>query len=118
MLTSLHPADLADAISRAALAASRARLLPRRWVAVAVEHNGLRYVVVLGQHPMLPVAAVYRIRSDLRLKRMVRPPWAVLHLARTIAETGPAVMVPHPGMTAGQVMTDARMEQLPRCEHS
>jgi hypothetical protein len=104
----LSPAELDDAISRAALAASRARLLPDRWVAVPVEHDGLLYIVVLSYSPTLPVAAIYRVRADRRLKRIVRPPRPVPNLARTMAATGRMKVVPHPSMQAGVWMTDAR----------
>jgi hypothetical protein len=104
----LHPADVDDAIGRATRAANRARVLPRWWVALAVQCSGRWYVVVLGRPPAYPVAAVYRIRPDLRLKRIVRWPWPLPNLARNMLGTTPLQQVEQPGQREGWTMTSAR----------
>lgn len=105
----LSPTQLQDAVSRAARAASQARALPDWWVATAVEHGALWYVVILGRPPYFPLAAVYRIRPDRRLKRIVRPPALLANHARRLVETQPTRLVPHPGQEAGQAMVWARL---------
>lgn len=118
----MHPDNLSDAISRATKAANRAGALPRRWVALAVEAFGRWYVVVLAPPPGYPVAAVYRIRPDLRLKRLVRWPWPLANLARAKLGTTPLQEVEHPGLREGWAMTRARLrrgvEQRARCGSS
>jgi hypothetical protein len=111
----LSPDDLQDAIGRATKAANRARVLPRRWVALAVECWGRWYVVVLAARPGYPLAAVYRVRPDRRLRRIVRPPWNLPNLARVKVGTTPMVEVEHPGLREGWLMTSARLEQRARC---
>lgn len=115
----MHPDDLRDAIGRATKAANRARVLPHRWVAVAVECGGGRwYVVVLGWSPRWPLAAVYRVRPDLRLRRIVRPPWNLPKLARTKVGTIPLLEADRPGQYEGWLMTSTRLEQRARCGSS
>ena len=106
----LHPADLDDAIARAARAANRARALPHWWVAFGVETLGRWYVVILGPPPHHRVAAIYRIRPDLRLKRIVRPPRNLPRLARNKVGTTPVRQVEHPGDREGWTMTAARFD--------
>jgi hypothetical protein len=103
--------DLDDAIGRATKAANRAGLLPDRWVALAVQWSGRWYVVVLGWSPYWPAAAVYRIRPDLRLKRLHRWPWPVPNLARSRLGTTQFRPVPRPGDHEGWVMTSSRLER-------
>jgi len=109
---SLHPDDLGDAVTRATKAANRAGLLPRsgRWVALPVERQGRWYIVVLRWVPSLPLAATYRLRSDFRLRRIVRPPWQLANLARDQVGTLPLREVEPPGREAGWIMTLARLE--------
>lgn len=103
--------DLTDAVTRATRAANRARALPRWWVALPVEASGRWYVVVLGRPPHYPVRAVYRIRPDLRLKRIVRWPWQLPDLARARLGITRFRTVPHPGDREGWIMTSARLER-------
>jgi len=107
----LHPDDVQDAIGRAGRAANRARALPHWWVALALEWSGRWYVVILGRPPHYPVAAVYRVRPDLRLKRIVRWPWPVPNLARAKLGTTYFRTVPRPGEHEGWVMTSSRLER-------
>jgi hypothetical protein len=106
-----HPDDLSDAIGRAAKAANRAGVLPRWWVALAVEALGRWYVVVLGHAPGYPVVAVYRIRPDLRLRRIVRWPWPLANLARARLTSAPLQEMERPGLAEGWVMTSARLRR-------
>lgn len=115
----MHPADLDDAVGRAARAANRARVLPGDWRAVPVQAWGRWYVVILHDHPPYPVAAVYRIRTDFRLRRIVRPPWNLPHLARNRLAL-PSREVERPGLAEGELMTSARYwkpsAQRARCQ--
>jgi hypothetical protein len=111
LLSRVHPDDLDDAIGRAARAANRARALPHWWVALALQWSGRWYVVILGRAPAYPVAAVYRIRPDLRLKRIVRWPWPVPNLARARLGTTQFRPVERPGRREGWIMTGARLER-------
>lgn len=104
----LHPDDLQDAITRAARAANRARVLPQWWLGVGVQWWDRWYVVILGPPPY-PLAAVYRVRPDLRLKRIVSPPWNLPNLARDKVGTTPFLEVEHPGQAEGWLMTSARL---------
>jgi hypothetical protein len=107
----LHPDDLDDAVGRAARAANRARALPHWWVALPVQWWDRWYVVVLGWPPHYPVAAVYRIRPDLRLKRIVRWPWPLRNLALARLGTTYIRTVPRPGEREGWIMTTSRLER-------
>jgi hypothetical protein len=110
----VHPDDADDAITRATRAANRAGALPHRWVALAVDHEDRWYVVIFSRSPLHPVAAVYRIRPDLRLKRLVRWPRQLPNLARDRLGTTPLLTVDHPGQHEGWVMTSARLERSSR----
>jgi hypothetical protein len=103
--------DLDGVVGRATLAANRARVLPDWWVALPVQGWGRRYVVILDRAPDHRVAAVYRVRPDLRLKRITRWPWPLWLLAREALATTPIATVEHPGNRAGQVMTNARLRR-------
>jgi hypothetical protein len=103
--------DLDDAITRAARAASRAGTLPPTWFALAVEVCGRLYIVVLGSPPAYPVAAVYRVRPDGRLRRIIRWPRPLPALARSALGTTRFRPVPHPGDREGWLMTSARLER-------
>jgi len=107
----MHPDDLQDAIGRATRAANRAGALPRWWVALAVAHAGRWYVVVLGRPPLHVVHAVYRVRPDLRLRRITRWPRPLQYLARQQLGTTRFVTVDPPGEHEGWVMTSARLER-------
>lgn len=117
----MHPADLDDAVGRAARAANRARVLPGDWRAVPVQAWGRWYVVVLHDRPPYPVAAVYRIRTDFRLRRIVRWPPHLPNLARSRVAL-PSREVERPGLAEGELMTSARYwkpsAQRARCEGS
>jgi hypothetical protein len=112
------PDELGDAIGRAVKAANRAGVLPHWWVALAVEAWDRSYVVIMGRPPYYPVHAVYRIRPDLRLRRIVRWPLNLPYLARAKVGTTPLVEVEHPGELAGWLLTSARLAQRARCGNS
>jgi hypothetical protein len=119
----MHPDDLQDAIGRATKAANRAGALPRRWAALAVECGGRWYVVVFAVityagRTGTPVRAVYRIRPDLRLRRIVRWPLNLPNTARAKLGATPLLEVEHPGQREGWLMTSARLAQRVRCEVS
>jgi hypothetical protein len=108
----LHPDDLDDAVGRAVLAARRGRVLPHSWVAVPVAAWDRWYVVLFEGTPTAlgRCAAVYRIRPwDLRLKRIIRPPWQLPGLARARFDPTRSVTVEDPGVRAGRFMTDGRL---------
>jgi hypothetical protein len=103
--------DLGDAVTRATKAANRAGVLPSWWVALPVEAWGRWYVIILGRPPFHPVHAVYRVRPDLRLRRIVRWPWQLPAMARERLGTTPILTVPRPGQREGWIMTSARLER-------
>ena len=103
-----HPVDLEDAVERAARAANRARVLPFGWVGLPVELYGRWYVVILGRPPYYRIAAVYSIRPDSRLRRIVRWPAGLPDHAFALLRTNPTRRVEYPGLREGWVMTTAR----------
>jgi hypothetical protein len=119
----MQPSDLQYAVSRASRAANRAGLLPRRWVALPVCWDAtlpygdslwtgrFLYVVILRLPHLGPPAVVYRVKPDLRLKRLPRFPWQLGPLALDRYRRIPAREVEQPGLREGWVMTAARMER-------
>jgi hypothetical protein len=98
--------EVDDAIDRAARAATRARVLG--WdLAIPVRAWGRAYIVLVGPGPHYPIVAVYRIRPDLRLKRIVQWPPALRWLALDRVDR-PVRPVPDHGRVAGETMTGAR----------
>jgi hypothetical protein len=121
----VHPDDISDALDRATRAANRAGLLPRQWAALPVCFDGqlaygstawqgsFWYVVILPLPHRAPPVAVYRVKADLRLKRLDRHPWQLGPLAWDLFQTMPTREVERPGAHEGRVMTGARLHRRP-----
>ncbi len=108
----LHPDEWADALRRAEKAANRAGALPRWWVALPVEWGGRSYVVIFRLPHRAPPVAVYRVKPDLRLKRLERYPWQLGPIAWDMFGRFPVREVGQPGELEGWTMTSARLERF------